>query len=39
MKLKKATPTQVAIAATLAAASIGVAHAQALNLDEVVVTC
>lgn len=42
MKLKKATPTQVAMAAALAVASIGAAHAQAntdaLKLDEVVVT-
>ena len=39
---KKATPTQVALAAALAVASIGAAHAQAnndaLKLDEVVVT-
>ena len=35
---KKATPTQVAIAAALAVASIGTTHAQSLNLDEVVVT-
>lgn len=42
MKLKKATPTQVAMAAALAVASMGAAHAQAntdaLKLDEVVVT-
>lgn len=43
MKLmKKATPTRVAMAAALAVASIGAAHAQAntdaLKLDEVVVT-
>lgn len=43
MKLmKKATPTQVAVAAALAVATIGAAHAQAnadaLKLDEVVVT-
>jgi len=40
--MKKATPTQVAVAAALAIASIGAAHAQAntdaLKLDEVVVT-
>ncbi len=39
MKLtKKASPTQVAVAAALAIASIGTTHAQSLNLDEVVVT-
>lgn len=40
--MKKVTPTQVALAAALAVASIGAAHAQAnddaLKLDEVVVT-
>jgi outer membrane receptor protein involved in Fe transport len=35
---KKVSPSQVAIAAALAVASIGTTHAQSLNLDEVVVT-
>ena len=36
--MKKVNPTQVALASALVIASITAAHAQALNLDEVVVT-
>lgn len=35
---KRINPTQVAVAAALAISAIGAAHAQSLNLDEVVVT-
>jgi outer membrane receptor protein involved in Fe transport len=38
MKIQKMAPTKVAFAAALAVAAISSAHAQALNLDEVVVT-